>query len=155
MAPSSIAQPTHPIGRVGVLSRGDAEARRTTTAESSRFNRVFEALAAVNVHAEPVVYADDDGIVDAVRAQLLALDGVLVWVDPLSNGQTRARLDPLLREVAAQGVWVSSHPDVILKMGTKEVLHRTRQLGWGADTQLYRSAEALRAALPGRLHAGP
>jgi hypothetical protein len=30
-----------------------------------------------------------------------------------------------------KGVWVSAHPDVILKMGVKEVLHRTRHLGWG------------------------
>jgi hypothetical protein len=52
-------------------------------------------------------------------------------------------------------VWVSAHPDVILKMGTKEVLHRTRTMGWGCDTALYRTAEAMRAELPGRLATGP
>jgi hypothetical protein len=31
--------------------------------------------------------------------------------------------------VASQGVWVSA--DVILKMGVKEVLYRTKDLGWG------------------------
>jgi hypothetical protein len=76
---------------------------------------------------------------------------VLVWVDPLSDGRTRAALDPLLREVASRGVWVSSHPDVILKMGVKEVLHRTRHLGWGTDTHLYRSMTAFRAEFPDRL----
>ncbi len=34
---------------------------------------------------------------------------------------------------------MSAHPDVILKMGVKEVLHRTRHLGWGADTHRYDS----------------
>jgi len=72
---------------------------------------------------------------EAVRAHLLSMDGVLVWVDPLRAGKDRSRLDPLLREVAARGVWVSAHPDVILKMGVKEVLYRTRELSWGAQIQ--------------------
>ena len=50
---------------------------------------------------------------------------------------------------------MSAHPDVILKMGTKEVLHRTRTMSWGCDTALYRTAAAMRAELPARLDAGP
>src|SRR5262249_30255550 len=69
--------------------------------------------------------------------------GVLVWVDPLSDGRTRVQLDPLLREVARQGIWVSSHPDTILKMGTKEVLYKTRHLGWGTDTHIYKTYREL------------
>ena len=49
------------------------------------------------------------------------------------------------------GVWVSAHPDVILKMGAKEVLHRTRHLGWGTDTHPYRAAPAFREEFPPRL----
>jgi hypothetical protein len=81
----------------------------------------------------------------------LALDGVLVWVNPIQDGASGALLDPLLREASAAGVWVSAHPDVILQMGTKEVLYRTRHLGWGSDTGLYRSAAELTAGLPARL----
>jgi hypothetical protein len=92
---------------------------------------------------------------DAVRAKLAAFDGVLVWVNPIHEGRNRANLDTLLREVTARGVWVSAHPDVILKMGTKEVLHRTRTMNWGCDTALYRTAEAMRAELPVRLATGP
>jgi hypothetical protein len=80
---------------------------------------------------------------------------VLVWVNPIHEGRNRALLDALLREVAARGVWVSAHPDVILKMGTKEVLHRTRAMSWGCDTALYQTAEAMRGDLPARLAAGP
>jgi hypothetical protein len=57
-----------------------------------------------------------------------------------------------LRDVASRGPWVSAHPDTILKMGTKEVLYRTKHLGWGSDTHLYRNAAEFRAAFPSRLH---
>jgi hypothetical protein len=66
----------------------------------------------------------------------------------LHQGKTRAALDPLLRDVATRGPWVSAHPDVILKMGVKEILHRTKHLGWGTDTRLYRSAAEFAAAFP-------
>jgi hypothetical protein len=36
-------------------------------------------------------------------------------------------------------------------MGVNEVLYRTRHLGWGTDTALYRTAESLRSEFPGRL----
>jgi hypothetical protein len=151
--PFSISEPKGRLGRIAILWRGDAAARGSATPEHSRFKAVFAALANVGVDAEPVVYEDE--IADAVRVQLAALDGVLVWVNPIHEGRNRAKLDALLREVAARGVWVSAHPDVILKMGTKEVLHRTRTMSWGCDTALYRTAEAMRVELPARLVAGP
>jgi hypothetical protein len=61
-----------------------------------------------------------------------------------------------LREVASRGIWVSAHPDVILKMGVKQVLYRTKHLGWGTDTHLYRTAGEFREEFPPRLQAaGP
>jgi hypothetical protein len=142
------------MARVAVVWRGDREARRTATPKNNRFRRVFEELAAIGVHAEPAVF--DEKFANEVRDQLLTMDGVLVWVDPLHEGKTRALLDPLLRDVAARGPWVSAHPDVILKMGVKEVLHRTKHLGWGTDTHLYRSAQAFRQEFRQRLQtSGP
>src|SRR6266852_6295869 len=120
--------------KLALLWRGDREARREATPHNNRLSSVFEALAALGIHAEPAVYADD--LVLEVREQLLKLDGVLVWVNPISDGQDRTTLDAMLRDVASRGVWVSAHPDVILKMGGKEGLHRTKNRGWGADTQL-------------------
>jgi hypothetical protein len=140
--------------RVAVLWRGDSETRRAATPQNNRYHSIFEELAGVGIHAEPAVY--DEAFAEEVRAQLLAVDGVLVWVDPLSGGKTRAALDAMLRDVASHGTWVSAHPDVTLKMGVKEVLHRTKHLGWGADTHLYRNAAEFRAAFPSRLQsAGP
>ena len=112
---------------VAILSRGDDVARRDATAQNSRFVRIFEALAAVGIEAQPAIY--DESFAEEVREQVLAASGVLVWVDPIHQGKTRVELDPLLRDVAARGVWVSAHPDVILKMGTKKVLYRTRAMG--------------------------
>ncbi|WP_244485483.1 Cj0069 family protein [Bradyrhizobium tropiciagri] len=148
-----MSKPTDRLGRVAILWRGDEEARRNAAPETSRFKDVFAALADIGVDAEPVVYEDD--VRDAVSAQLATFDGVLVWVNPIHEGRNRANLDALLREVAACGVWVSAHPDVILKMGTKEVLHRTRTMSWGCGTALYQTAAAMRAELPSRLAAGP
>ena len=139
---------------LAILSRGDAAARRDATAQNSRFVRVFEALAAVGIEARPVVY--DETFADAVRDELLAVDGILVWVDPIHQDKTRAALDPLLREIAARGPWVSAHPDIILKMGVKDVLYRTRHFGWGADTHRYDNAKTFRIEFPPRLRAaGP
>jgi hypothetical protein len=151
--PYSMSKPKDRLGRVAILWRGDEAARRSATPESSRFKAIFAALADVGVKAEPVVYEDD--VLDIVRAQLAALDGVLVWVNPIHEGRNRANLDNLLRDVAARGVWVSAHPDVVQKMGTKEVLHRTRAMSWGCDTALYPTVQAMRAELPARLATGP
>ena len=139
---------------VAIVWRGDAAARKAASPQNNRFYRIFEELAAVGVQAEPAVY--DEDFADDVRGQLLAADGVLVWVDPIHQGKTRELLDPLLREVAANGPWVSTHPDIILKMGVKEVLYRTRHLGWGTDTHLYRTAAEFTADFPPRLRSsGP
>src|ERR1700722_7171583 len=124
--------------RLALLWRGDMQARRDATPSNNRLNRVFDALVAIGIHAEPAVYSDET--VHDVREQLLNFDGVLVWVDPISNGHNRAVLDAMLREVASRGIWVSAHPDVIIKMGVKQVLHRTKHLGWCTDTHIYRTA---------------
>ena len=140
--------------KIAIVWRGDRDARQAATPHNNRYVSIFEELASLGIAAEPAVFAEE--FVDEVREQLLGVDGVLVWVDPLSGGRTRAVLDPLLREVAACGPWVSAHPDVILKMGTKEVLYRTRHLGCGMDTHLYRTAAEFADDFPPLLRsAGP
>jgi hypothetical protein len=138
--------------RVAILYPGDREARRTATPEKCRFSKVFDALAALGAHAEPAIYHDE--FCEEVRQQLLKVDGVVVWVNPIEDGSDRSVLDAMLREVSASDVFVSAHPDIILKLGTKEVLYRTRDLGWGCNTHLYRSMDQLRRELPARLAAG-
>lgn len=137
--------------RVGLLWRRewDPVVSASAVATSARLHGVFAAFAALGVSAEPVVYSDDR--VEQTREQLIELDGVLVWVNPIEQGFDRSLLDPLLREVSAAGVFVSAHPDVIAMIATKEVLVTTKDMSWGTDTHLYRSAEELRVRLPARL----
>jgi hypothetical protein len=135
--------------KIALLWRGDRSVP-TPLVANTRLAPVFAALEAAGAEPQAVVYSE---FFDAeVKDTLLSLDGALVWVDPLSDGRDRSRLDAILRDVAAKGVWVSAHPDVILKMGTKEVLYRTRHLGWGCDTHLYRTMEQFRSEFPPHLN---
>jgi hypothetical protein len=146
-------EPDDQTFKVAILWRGDAQARAEARPETSRLRAVFEALADQEIIAQPAVYSDE--LIQELRGQLLPMHGVLVWVDPISAGLRRTGLDRLLRELAAEGVFVSAHPDVIEKMGVKEVLYRTRELGWGTDTHLYETMAAFEAQFPGRVAAGP
>ncbi len=134
------------VPRIGLLWRGDRAADPYVTSGGERLAPLMAALRRLGVEVEPVLYQDD--AVDSVRSQLLGLDGVLVWVNPIHDGANRSHLDALLREAAAKGVWVSAHPDVILTLGTKEVLYRTRDVGWGTDTDLYPNAADFRSRFP-------
>lgn len=138
--------------QLAIVYPGDATVRAAATRENNRFAALFEAFAAAGVAAHPVVYNDDQ--VAEARAQLLAVDGALVWVNPIEAGRSRATLDALLREVAAAGVMVSTHPDTILKLGTKDVLVATRHLAFGSDCHHVASLARLRAELPARLAGG-
>jgi Domain of unknown function (DUF6815) len=135
--------------RIGVLWRGDRRAEAPLPRADRGLGPLYDAFGRLPVVLKPVPYSDD--AVDEVRERLLPLDGVLVWVNPIQDGASRVLLDPLLREVSATGVWVSAHPDVVLQMGTKEILYRTRDLGWGSDTSLYRSAGEFARGFPDRL----
>lgn len=138
--------------RIAIVYPGDAEARSTATAGNNRFSPLFHALMALGLQAEPAVYHPD--FCEEVYHQLLQVDGVLVWVNPIQDGHDRTVLDAMLRDVADAGVFVSTHPDIIMKMGTKEVLYQTRRMGWGTDTHLYLSPEDMRNQLAHRLASG-
>src|SRR3954468_20261080 len=135
--------------RVAILSPRERDAQAP---ENSRFAKVYEALRAHGMQVEPALYHDD--VCTEVRSQIMRVDGVLVWFNPDEGGRDRSVLDAMLREVARAGVFVSAHPDIILKLGTKEVLYQTRDIGWGCDTRIYRSLEQMRAKLPASLESG-
>lgn len=139
-------------GRVALVYPGDRAARRNPSPAESRFADLFRAFAEAGIQAEPAPYHDD--LCDEVRDQLLGVDVALVWINPIDGGRDRSRLDAMLREVAAAGTFVSTHPDVILALGTKDVLFATRDLGWGSDVHRYASLEAMRRELPARLASG-
>jgi len=141
----------HPL-QVAIVYPGDAEVRRLATRENNRFAALFAAFAAHGVDAYPAVYNREQA--GALREQLLGLDGALVWVNPIEAGHSRAPLHALLREVAEAGVFISTHPDVIMKLGTKDVLVDTREIGWGSDVHRLDTLAQLRSELGQRLAAG-
>lgn len=134
---------------VAIVWRGTPANRGKPLPETSRLVPVFRALTAQGLEPEAAVWCEEAA--EEFRAQLLACKGVLVWVDPLTGDRDRSRLDPILRDVAAKGVWIGSHPDTILKIGTKQVLHDTREVGWSSDVALYRTHEELTRHFPSRL----
>ncbi len=139
--------------RVAIVCPQDREERERLNSAQSRFDPVLTAFADRGVAAELAPYRDDRA--EAVRRQLAAVDAALVWINPLEDGRDRSVLDGMLAQVAASGVFVSAHPDVIVKMGTKEVLFRTREMGWSTgDVHLYRNVEELTRQLPGTLASG-
>lgn len=138
--------------KVALVTPGDRDLRNTATLATSRLKALSEALRKEGIRAELAVYNDD--FADDVRDQISRVDGVLVWVNPIEQGRDRGVLDALLRDTAEKGIFVSAHPDTILKMGTKEVLYRTREMSWGCDTHLYVTSEELQEQLPLRLEQG-
>src|SRR6266487_1807982 len=95
--------------RIGLLYRGTRGAAPASERADALLGPLFHSLEELGAAPEHVVYADDG--VDDVRRQLVQLGGVLVWVNPIQDGANRALLDDLLRDVSAQRVWVSAHPD--------------------------------------------
>lgn len=138
---------------IALLYPGDRAARTRNDPRESRFAALFDAFAAADIEAQPAVYGDD--FADEVAAQLRGVDGVLVWCNPIEAGRRRDRLDALLRELADAGIFVSSHPDAIEKLGTKDVLLDARDLPFGSDAVRIDSPAALAHELPQRLQRGP
>jgi hypothetical protein len=141
-----------PIGSVGIVWRGAPDAPVPPWREH-RLGRIAEEMASRGLSVEPLVFAEETA--DQFEDTVLSLDAVLVWVDPVVRGRDRSVLDRILRDAAASGVFVSAHPDAILKMGTKEVLARTREMEWAGDCRLIGSITELRTQLPGLLATGP
>lgn len=137
---------------LALLYPGDRAARQRSDPSKSRFAMLFDAFAAAGVSAEPAIYHDD--FADEVAEQLRRVDGVLVWSNPIESGRRRDRLDALLRELAQAGVFVSTHPDVILRLGTKDVLLDVRELPFGSDAIRVDSLAQLAQELPKRLQIG-
>jgi hypothetical protein len=143
---------TTTANRIALLYPGDRAMRARADPAESRFAALFAAFAAVGIEAEPAVYHDD--FAAEVRAQLLRVRAVLVWHNPFEGGRSRAVLDALLREVAAAGVFVSTHPDTILRLGTKDVLLAVREQAFGSDAWRVGDLQAVRTEVLPRLAGG-
>ena len=83
---------TSAAGRIGVLWRGERGDRRP--AESHGLGPLFDAFGELAVEIVPLPF--DDARVDEVRAELAAVDALLVWVNPIQDGANRKNVDDLV-----------------------------------------------------------
>lgn len=144
---------SHRTQKIAILYPGDREARDASDPRASRFAALFEAFRASGIAAEPAIYNDD--FAAEVEEQLELVHGVLVWHNPIEAGRTRQRLDALLTRVAARGVFVSTHPDTVLRLGTKDVLLDVRDLPFGSDAHAIAGVQDLALSVRQRLVSGP
>lgn len=94
-----------------------------------------ESLTSNGFIVEPFSYHDSKK--EQIKTELMKFDAVQVWVNPIVKGYDRRYLDLLLSDISKNGVYVSTHLEIISKIGTKEVLYSTRNMDWGGDTELY------------------
>ena len=116
---------------------GEAGSDRNALTEEKYKDLAAEFLLQ-GIEVRSVLYRDE--LWGTLKMELTGFDAILVWVNPIEQERDRKMLDELLRQISKAGVFVSTHPDVILKMGTKEVLYDTKQLTWSGDVEMYRYA---------------
>ena len=139
--------------RIAIVFPADTKELAATQVASTRLVGIARALTSAGAQVISAPFCD--AIADQMQARLVDVDLALVWYNPFEAGLDRSRLNTMLRFMAGRGVRVSAHPDVIDKMGTKEVLHQTRHMAWGTETKRYGSIESMQTELLGSLKHGP
>ena len=123
---------------LAIMVYGNAGSGRDALTEE-KYKDLADAFVTQGFSVTSVLYHDEAR--DHLLNQLTGFDAVLVWVNPIEQGNDRKQLDSLLREISNMGSFVSAHPDIILKMGTKDVLYKTKEMDWGGSVELYKSHE--------------
>jgi hypothetical protein len=75
--------------RVAAVWRGDPGTPVAQTRNHDRLAPIFAALTEAGLEVEPVLYRDDSA---NFTERLTGFDGVLVWVDPISDDDDRTVL---------------------------------------------------------------
>jgi hypothetical protein len=114
---------------------GYGEGSKSISERSDDIRALGETLIENGYTVESVLYHHSKH--ECLEKELAEFDVVMVWVDPIVQGIDRRPLDLLLADISKKGVYVSTHPDVIAKIGTKEVLYTTKDMDWGGDVKLY------------------
>ena len=122
---------------IALILYGDETSTRNAFTDDN-YKGLAEALTESGFNVESVLYHHS-------RAKQLITDlerftAVLSWVNPkerLERGADNLNLDDILLSISKKGVFVSTHPKIILKIGTKKVLYTTRDMDWGGDIDLY------------------
>jgi hypothetical protein len=139
--------------RIAVVFPANQQEAAASRVEDSRLAGV--ALALGSAGAQVVSAPFHDNIASEIETRLDKVDFILVWYNPFEKGADRSGLNVMLKRLADQGVRISTHPDMIEKIGTKDVLYRTRHMPWGSDVLRYSSIETMQLGLLESLTRGP
>jgi hypothetical protein len=123
-----------PLYDIAILVYAAPGVERNALTEE-KYKALAEAFRSAGVNIQSVSYNDE--VADSLTVSLQQFDAVLVWINPIEQGNDRIRLDQMLSAIAAKGCYVSSHPETILKMGTKDILYKTKDMDWGGDVRKY------------------
>ena len=121
---------------IALMIYGEPGSNRNAITEE-KYKRLALSLIENGFSVDSVLY--HDSIADGLATELLKYNAILVWVNPIEQQNDRKILDELLTDLSSQGCFVSAHPDTILKIGTKEILYKTRETEFGGDVKLYHS----------------
>jgi hypothetical protein len=121
---------------VAILVYGEPGSKRNALTEEKYMN-LANAFPEKGCHIESVIY--NDSCAQDLSVELLRYDAILVWINPIEQGNDRKKLDALLVNLSDKGCYVSAHPEIILKIGTKDVLFKTKHTDFGGDIKLYHS----------------
>ncbi len=138
--------------KVGIILPGDPNNPDSLSKEKRNLHGLFDYLAKENIITQLFVY--NDTITSEIETKLQKMSAILVWFNPIENGIPRTKLDAMLRRLSNHNIFISSHPDVILKLGTKEVLFSTKELSWGSDVELFHSENEMKTKLLQKLQPG-
>lgn len=134
--------------KVAILVYGKQGSGRDALAEE-KYSALAKAFLENGFDIRSVLYNDQDA--ELAAKELSEFDAILVWVNPIEKGNSRKKLDSMLDELSGKGIFVSTQPGIILKIGTKEILYETRDLDWGGDTMIYRNFEEFKDQFPSSL----
>lgn len=123
---------------IAIIIYGESDSNRNAHTEE-KYKGLVTAFTEKGFQVDSIIY--NDLLVERLAKELPDYDGILVWVNPIEQGNDRKKLDALLLELSIKGCFVSTHPDVIIKIGTKDILYKTRHLEFGGDIRLYRTHE--------------
>jgi len=141
--------PTQPV--VGImLYCAPGNTRNVFTEE--KYSALAESFVESGLAVKTIL--SNDICADSYRDGLKNFDALLVWVNPIEQGHDRKILDQLLIDLDGAGVFVSSVPETIMKIGTKDVLFKTRDLEWGSDVEMYTTFNDFKNLFPHSIENG-
>ena len=122
---------------IALILYGDSSSTRNALTDDN-FKGLAESLSESGFNVESILYHHSKA--KQLKIELERFTAALSWVNPkerTERSEDNFDLDDVLCHISKKGVYVSTHPDIIMEIGTKKVLYSTRNMDWGGDIELY------------------